>query len=120
MREKKTWIKMIFIGFGAGLINGVFGAGGGMVVVPALTCFFNIEQHKAQATAISIILPFAIISSYVYYVKGFVDFGTTLQVAVGSVIGSYIGSKALTKFSDTVLRKIFGCFIILAAIRMLI
>ncbi|QUH26027.1 sulfite exporter TauE/SafE family protein [Serpentinicella alkaliphila] len=120
MKNIHYWIKILIIGFSAGLINGIFGAGGGMIVVPALTCFFNVEQHKAQATAISIILPFAIISSYVYYIKGFVDIGTTFQVAIGGIIGSYIGSKALTRFSDTALRKIFGVFIILAAIRMLV
>lgn len=120
MKNNRAWTKMIFIGFGAGLINGIFGAGGGIIVVPALTFFFDVEQHKAQATAISIILPFAIISSLVYYMKGFVDFETTFHVALGSVMGSYIGSKALTRFSDTALRKFFGVFIILAALRMML
>jgi len=120
MKNIKSWTKMIIIGFTAGLINGIFGAGGGMIIVPALTCFFGVEQHKAQATAISIILPFAIISGYVYYVKGFVNLGVTYNVALGSIIGSYIGSRALTRFSDSALRKIFGFFIIIAAIRMMI
>ncbi|MDR5657866.1 sulfite exporter TauE/SafE family protein [Serpentinicella sp. ANB-PHB4] len=118
MRNIRSWSKMIIIGFIAGLINGVFGAGGGIIVVPALTNFFDVPQHKAQATAISIILPFAILSSIVYYTKGFVDLPTTFKVAIGGIIGSYIGSKSLTKFSDNTLRKIFGTFMIIAAIRM--
>jgi uncharacterized protein len=118
MKEVSSWLKILFTGLIAGTINGLFGAGGGTIVVPALTFFFGISQHKAHATAISIILPFALVSSFIYYKYGFAVIDITLNVAIGGVLGSYIGSKLLTRFSDNYLRKFFGLFMILAAIRM--
>ncbi|AOY76822.1 sulfite exporter TauE/SafE family protein [Clostridium formicaceticum] len=112
------WLKIIGIGFIAGVINGLFGAGGGTIIVPALNFVFSVPQHKAHATAISIILPFALVSSFVYYSQGFSALDVTWKVALGGIAGSYIGSRALTHFSDSYLRKIFGVFMILAALRM--
>lgn len=114
------WLKVIVVGFVAGIVNGLFGAGGGTIIVPALNFVFNIPQHKAHATAISIIFPFAIISSFIYYRHGVASIDVTLKVALGGIIGSFIGSKALHKFSDDKLRKIFGVFMILAALRMVL
>ncbi len=112
------WFKVLLIGFIAGLINGLFGAGGGTIIVPALNFIFQIPQHKCHATAISIILPFTIISSFIYCKHGFTSINTTVTVTLGGIIGSIIGSKSLNKLSDKHLRKIFGIFMILAAIRM--
>ncbi|KAB3531464.1 sulfite exporter TauE/SafE family protein [Alkaliphilus serpentinus] len=113
------WIKIILVGMSAGIINGLFGAGGGTIIVPALTFVFGATQHKAHATAISIILPFAVVSSYIYYRNGFFDINTTLKVALGGIVGSYLGSKCLNHISANYLRKIFGVFMIIAAIRMI-
>ncbi|MCC5911611.1 MAG: sulfite exporter TauE/SafE family protein [Clostridiaceae bacterium] len=112
------WLKIILVGFTAGIINGLFGAGGGTIIVPALNFVFGVPQHKAHATAISIILPFAIVSSALYYKHGFTAMDVTLKVALGGVIGSYIGSRLLTRFSDSYLRKFFGIFMIVAGLRM--
>lgn len=112
------WFKVVLLGFIAGIINGLFGAGGGTIIVPALNLIFDIPQHKAHATAISIILPFTIISSFIYYKNGYSAMNTTFKVILGGIIGSYIGSKILNRFSDNYLRKIFGIFMILAAFRM--
>jgi len=112
------WVKIGLIGFFLGVINGLFGAGGGTVAVLALTFIFDISQHKAQATAISIILPLSLISSFIYYKNGFSTMDITIKVALGGIIGSYIGSNALDKIPANYLRKIFGFFIIAAALRM--
>lgn len=114
------WIKIALIGITAGIINGLFGSGGGTVIVPALTCFFGVSQHKAHATAISIIFPFALVSSLVYYNYGFAEYEITLKVALGGVIGSYIGSTSLKHFSAEHLRKLFGVLMILTSIRLVI
>ncbi len=116
--NSKHWLKIAAIGISAGIINGLFGAGGGTVVVPALTCFFGVRQHKAHATAISIIFPFALISSFVYYRYGFTELNTALKITLGGIVGSYIGSKSLSRFSAKHLRRIFGIFMLLAAIRL--
>lgn len=113
------WIKISAIGFVSGIINGLFGGGGGTILVLALTLILGISQHKAQATAISVILPLSLISSYIYHKNGFTAINVTLQIAVGGIIGSYIGSNILNKISADYLRKIFSFFMIVAAIRMI-
>ncbi|WP_207706836.1 sulfite exporter TauE/SafE family protein [Alkaliphilus pronyensis] len=114
------WLKLFSVGMVAGIINGLFGAGGGTIIVPALYFLFGVSQHKSHATAISIILPFAIVSSFIYYKNGFSALDITLKVVVGGVIGSYLGSRCLNLFSANYLRKIFGAFMIFAALRMMI
>lgn len=120
MNQSIYWLKIIGVGITAGLINGLFGAGGGTIIVPALTLLFGVPQHKAHATAISVILPFAMISSAIYYRSGVTDLETTLWITLGGVVGSYFGSKTLTRFSPHYLRVIFGIFMIIAAIRMVL
>lgn len=102
----------------AGLCNGLFGSGGGTILVPAMNHLLETEQHKAHATAIAIIFPLSIISSFLYVNKGLVDWNLTFKVLIANIIGGYIGSRILTRFSDGTLKLIFGFFMILAAIRM--
>lgn len=114
----KKSIYIVIIGVIAGLINGLFGSGGGTVLVPSMVFLLGIEQNKAHATAISIILPLSIISSFFYISNGLFDLKLTYKVAIFSIIGGYIGSILLNKFSNKTLRKIFGISMIIVAIRM--
>ncbi len=120
MKDYMYWLKVLLVGLIAGIVNGLFGAGGGTIIVPALVFIFGLSQHKSHATAISIILPFALMSSLIYYKNDFFDLAVTLKVILGGMVGSYFGSRALTRFSASYLRKIFGAFMIIAAIRMVI
>lgn len=115
---KKGIIKIFIIGFIAGLCNGIFGSGGGTILVPAMVFLLGIKENKAHATAISIILPLSIISSFFYISNNLIDLKLTLPVAICSTIGGYIGSILLNRFSDGMLRKIFGVTMIVAAVRM--
>ncbi len=118
LKKHIYWVKILFVGLIAGIVNGLFGAGGGTIIVPALTFVFGVSQHKSHATAISIILPFALISSFIYFKNDYFDLYVTLKIILGGMVGSYFGSRALTRFSASYLRKIFGIFMIIAAIRM--
>ena len=112
--------KLLLIGFITGLINGLFGSGGGTVLVPCLVFLMDIEDHKAHATAIAIILPLSILSSVIYYSYNAVDIVLTTKVAIGSVLGGIVGSMTLNKLSVKTLRKFFGALMIIAAIRMVL
>ena len=120
MNKNTSIVKIALIGFIIGLVNGVFGSGGGTILVPCLVFLMGIEDHKAHATAISIILPLSLISSFIYFRYDVVDLSLTLKVAIGSVIGALVGSCNLNRFSVNALRKIFGIFMIIAAIRMVL
>ncbi|MFA7533089.1 MAG: sulfite exporter TauE/SafE family protein [Tissierellaceae bacterium] len=117
MDKKK--IKLISIGLITGLINGLFGSGGGTIVVPSLVFIIGMEDYKAHATAISIILPLSIISTMVYLTNGSIPFNIAVPVSIGGVLGSYIGAKLLNKIPVNILRKVFGTVIIYTAIRMI-
>ena len=113
-------LKTFLIGFITGLVNGIFGSGGGTILVPSLVFLMGIEDHKAHATAISIILPISLISSFIYFRYDVVDLPLTFNVAIGSILGALAGSSMLNRFSVNILRKIFGVFMIIAAVRMVL
>lgn len=106
------------IGLITGFANGLFGAGGGTVLVPGMVFFMDIEDHKAHATAISVILPLSIVSSLIYYRHNVVDTSLALKVVMGSVAGGLVGSSLLHRIPINILRKFFGVIMIIAAVRM--
>ena len=112
-------IIVLTIGIIAGIINGLFGSGGGTLVVPALVFILGIEDYKAHATAISIILPLSIISSFIYFKKDIIQYKIALIVTLGGIFGSFIGAKILNKVPTSILRKVFGSTIIITALRMI-
>ena len=89
-------------------------------MVPALTVFLCMEEHKAHATAIAIILPLTIVSSFFYIRGNFVDLPLTAKVALGGIVGGYIGARLLKFIPERVLGITFGSFMIIAAIRMVL
>ncbi len=114
---KKLW-KYGLIGIITGLCNGLFGSGGGIIAVPCMEKFLKVEKHKAHASAISIILPLTIISVYYYIKNDYLIWGLAVYVSIGGSIGGYIGARLLKNIPTDILRKIFGVFMLMAAIRM--
>jgi uncharacterized membrane protein YfcA len=115
----RKYLKHALIGIVTGVANGLFGSGGGTIAVPAMVHFLGTEEHKAHATAISVILPLTVVSSVFYISKGYVDWGLTIKVILGGMIGGYIGARLLSKCPDKLLRKIFAVFMAAAGIRMI-
>ncbi|HLR21048.1 MAG TPA: sulfite exporter TauE/SafE family protein [Tissierellaceae bacterium] len=112
--------KLIIIGIFTGLINGIFGSGGGTIIVPSLVFLIGLEDHKSHATAISIILPISIISTIVYLIHNSIPIKASLLVMSGGLLGSFLGAKLLPKIPVNLLRKVFGSVIIYTAIRMIL
>lgn len=113
------YLKYILIGIAAGVANGLFGSGGGTIAVPAMVFLLDADEHKAHATALLIILPLTLVSAYFYLSHNYVDWNITGKAMVGGVVGGAIGAFLLNKCPSKILRKIFGIFMILAAIRMI-
>ncbi|MEG6612302.1 sulfite exporter TauE/SafE family protein [Pseudoclostridium thermosuccinogenes] len=116
----KRCFKYALIGLVTGTANGLFGSGGGTIAVPAMVLLLGVEDHKAHATAISIILPLTLISAFFYVKNNFVDWALTIKVTLGGIAGGYIGAKLLNICPARVLRRIFAAFMIAAALRMIL
>lgn len=115
----KENIKLISLGFVTGIVNGIFGSGGGTIIVPSLVLFFGLKDHKAHATAISIILPLTLVSTSIYLFKNTIPIKISALVVLGGLVGSYVGAKFLNKVPTSILRKVFGVVIIYSAVRMI-
>lgn len=111
--------KEMMIGFAAGLLNGLFGAGGGCVVVPALEKILKMDSKKAHGTAVGIILIISVMSAVIYVLKGNFDFKIWLPVTGGGLAGGVVGGMLLKKISGRWLGIIFGGVIILTALKMI-
>jgi len=118
LKNKSTFLKCAAIGIFTGLCNGLFGSGGGTVVVPAMEKILGVEEHRAHATAIAIILPLTILSAVLYTMRGFLDFSLVWQVSLGGVAGGAAGAILLKNVPTGILRKIFGAAMMVAAVRM--
>ncbi|MCQ2564887.1 MAG: sulfite exporter TauE/SafE family protein [Clostridia bacterium] len=117
--RKISKLKIILFGAIIGLVNGFFGGGGGMIVVPMLTKMFNMEQKKAQATALFVILPISLLSTIVYMCYNSIDFATGWPVIVGIVAGGALGAGLLNKLRNDVVKGVFIFFMILGGAVML-
>lgn len=120
MDIKHKSVKFYLLGFIAGVLNGFFGAGGGLVVVPMLE-YAELEPKKSHATSIAIILPLSIISGIMYILNGVeINFQTLLTTVPLGIIGAVAGSFLLPKIKNNWLRKIFALVMIFSAVRLLI
>lgn len=116
---KKNNTNLILIGLVTGFINGLFGSGGGIIMVPVLVFLIGLNDYKAHATAISIILPLSVISTIVYLFNHSIMLDKLIPVVIGGSIGSFIGAKFLNKIPVNILRKIFAGVIIYSSVRMI-
>jgi uncharacterized membrane protein YfcA len=115
----KKWLKHILIGLVTGLLNGLFGAGGGSIVVPAMELFLGIDSKQSHATAIAIILLLSSVSSFFYLRNGFFDLGLWIPVTIGGMAGGWVGAKVLSRISKSALKIIFGGIIMITALKLI-
>jgi uncharacterized membrane protein YfcA len=114
-----TALPMALVGVAAGTIGGLFGVGGGIIMVPLLVLAFGREQHLAQGTSLAVMLPLSIAGCARYAAKGNVEWTTAIALAVGAVIGvTFIGAPFAHHLQDTVLRKLFGVLMIIVGLNM--
>lgn len=85
------------IGLFAGTVTGLFGSGGGMILVPAFTFLLKLEEKEARATSILCILPMVCASSVFYFNSSYIELDTGILCAIGGVIGRTYWSKTFKK-----------------------
>ena len=119
-QNKKTNLYAVLTGIIAGLVNGIFGGGGGMIVVPMLVHLLKCEQKYAHATAILIILPLSLVSGLFYAAFGNFDLSVGIPAGIGVIAGGIVGALLLSKISSKWLSIIFSVVMAVAGIKMLI
>ena len=108
-----SFILLAGIGVVAGLLSGLFGIGGGIVIVPALIYLAGFDQHLATGTSLAILLPPVGIGAVVEYSRrGAVDFRAAIIVAIALLLAGWAGSNVANKMSAQHLRLAFGLFVI--------
>lgn len=111
-------LKTALGGISLGVINALFGAGGGMIAVPLLKSKGK-TQKEAQASALGVILPLCVLSAVIYYIRGYYTLSEALPYVPFSVAGALAGTFAMKKIPDRILRKIFALFMLYLGVRMI-
>ncbi len=120
MKRGPRWLPAALAGGAAGLVNGLFGAGGGMVLVPLLVRLCGLSQRRAFATSVAIILPLCALSSAIYLFRGALELPAALPYLAGGLVGGWIGGRVFQGVNMVWLRRVFALFILYGAVRALL
>ena len=112
MSGKQVWLAPAVAGGLAGIANGFFGGGGGMVLVPLLTARCGLDQRRAFATSVAIILPLCVLSSVIYLFRGGLDLAVALPYLAGGLAGGFLGGRLFQKLNMDWLRRAFALLIL--------
>ena len=120
MIQRQAILPLALIGMGAGLLSGMFGVGGGTVMVPAMVLTLAFDQHRAQATSLAAIVPIAIVGAVIFGAGDSVNLVAGVLLAAGSLLGVQAGARLMHRLSAAWLSRIFGVFLVVVAITMLV
>ena len=113
-------VKKILVGLVAGIISGLFTAGGGLIIVPALLYTLKLESKKARATSVFCILPMVITTAIFYGQSNFIKWDIGIMCAIGGIIGGIVGAKLLNRLPEKYLKIAFAMFLVYAGINMIL
>ena len=109
--------KCIIAGGLAGLLNGLFGAGGGLVLVPLFISWFHIEEKQAFATSIAVILPLSLTSYILFQIQGGDVWRDALPYLLGGIVGGAISARLFRNVSTVWLHRVFSLLILYGAVK---
>jgi uncharacterized protein len=116
---------IIIIGLFAGILSGLVGVGGGIILVPALVYFLHYTQHQAQGTSLGVLTFPVVLVAFLKYYNDTKEMGEPISfkviglLAIGFVVGGYLGSSLALKIDRELLKKIFAVILFYTAIKML-
>ena len=103
-----TTVSLVLLGAAVGVLSAVMGIGGGIVLVPALVILFSMSQTEAQGTSLATIPFGAIIAAMIYNQTTPLRLHVVVAIALGFVVGAYLGAKLLPHLPEAALRLAFG------------
>lgn len=116
----RHFLALVGVGLVGGFLSGLFGIGGGILMVPLLVLLLRIDQRHASALSLAGVLPAAVVGSVTYAVQGSVDVLVSALIAAGGVVGALIGTRLLRSLPLGALRWMFVALLLLVAVRMFI
>lgn len=113
-------LKLVGVGVFAGAINGFFGAGGGLLIVPLFSMVCGFNSKTTHATTLGCVLFMCAASSIIYFVKNQLSWKLILVCGIGSLIGGLIGTKLLKNLKNHVIDLVFSCVLVIAGVSMIL
>ena len=111
---------LLLMGVAAGTLSGLLGIGGATIMIPALLIIFKTSQHMAQGTSIAaLLLPVGALALVKYWQAGNVNWKFALLMALGFLIGGWIGGTLAQPLSEIWLKRAFGLYLLVIAVQML-
>ncbi|HMM21651.1 MAG TPA: sulfite exporter TauE/SafE family protein [Selenomonadales bacterium] len=107
------------VGLMAGVLSGLFGIGGGVVLVPALVLVLGIPQHAAQGISMVVIIPTALTAIWQFHKDKLVDYRMAAYLGAGAVLGALVSANFVQNIPAAELKRLFGGFVILIGLRMI-
>lgn len=111
-------MSILLVGLGAGFLSGIFGVGGGILIVPGLVFFAKMDQRRAHGTSLAAVLPISLASLITYWTHDHVDWHVALWLAIGAIGGAILGTKLLKTARHDVLSYGFATVLIVSAVRL--
>lgn len=112
-------LEFIVIGLAGGVLAGLFGIGGGILIVPALMLIGKLPPTMATGTSLAaLLLPVGALGAWEYWRHGNVNIRAALIVALGLFLGAWFGARLANVLPGDVLRKLFAVFLVLVAVRL--
>jgi uncharacterized membrane protein YfcA len=110
------WVRLVLIGLAAGFLSGLFGVGGGILIVPALMLLVSFDQRIAAGTSLAAIVPMSIVGVVSYALGGSVDWVAAALLAAGAIVGAQAGSHLLSRLPRRALRWGFIGFLLVVIV----
>ena len=113
-------IGYIVLGIVAGVLSGFLGIGGGTIIIPVIVLLFGMTQHQAQGTTLALMIPpIGLLAAWRYYAAGNVNIKMAAFICCGFFIGGLIGAHFVHFIPESILKKMFGGFLFVVALRMI-
>lgn len=110
---------IIAVGLAVGMLSALLGIGGGIVMVPFMVLVLGLGQQEAEGTSLLVIVPTAIAGTLAHRRSGYVSFGVVGMIALGGVIGAWLGARSALALSGPELQRLFGALVVVIGGRLL-
>ncbi len=115
-----SFLFIVVLGFGAGILTGIMGVGGGVVMVPMMVLLLGVSQHLAQGISMLVIIPTVMVAILKLRNSNLFEYRTALLLAAGSIVGSLLSSNMVQLIDGVILKRIFGVLVVYSSIRMIL